>query len=855
MWGYRQGHSLALRPTKWSRRHWYVRASVVLAVVLLALIPVAVAQSSRRPPPGVQTAARALLEGRYDEVATLTSQLNQAEPAVAALIARALVARGRYEEAEATLRPVAQLQPTSEAALELGLLLQDLRRADAEAMLARVAVARVGRDAAGLTRVARALHALGRFREANGAYRDAAAAAPGDSAINTAWGLLFLEAHNNAEALNSFQEALADDPAYSPAMLGAARALAEDNPPQAIEIARKALEINPSDVGALVFLAGQAIDAGEREEGRAWLQKALAVNPSSLEALSLLAGLEYVEDDRSAFDAAVAKVLELSPSNGELFRVAGQVTARSYRFDEAVVLARRGLALEPRNPQVLADLGIHLLRTGDEPGAREVLESSFSIDPFNVVTFNLLQMMDTLDTFVTIEEGDIVLRMHEDEAPVLQRYALDLARRALASLSARYRFQVRGPILIEVFPKHDDFAVRIMGLPGMIGALGACFGRVVTMDSPRARPPGDFQWEATLWHELAHVVTLQMSNQRVPRWLTEGLSVYEETLARREWGRGMDVEFAQVLNRGESVKLRDLNAAFQSPQTISLAYFQAYLLAEHLVARFGDDGIQTLLRAYGQGLEGDAALEAALGTNFDELQTGFDEAVERRFGAMRAALEVPDRGEVLKMPLEILRPYASRYSDRYPVQFALGTALRQAGEPEAALQAFERAAELVPLAAGENSPNMQIAQIAIELEDRARAIVALEALMEADFNNLVAVRQLALLLGEDGVSDPTRLRPVYERIVAIDPFDAEAHARLGRLAMQRDDLAVAIREFQAVVSLRPVDLATAHTDLAESYFKSGQRAEARKEILAALEIAPSFERAQELLLEISETRR
>ena len=70
----------------------------------------------------------------------------------------------------------------------------------------------------------------------------------------------------------------------------------------------------------------------------------------------------------------------------------------------------------------------------------------------------------------------------------------------------------------------------------MIGALGACFGRVVTMDSPQARPPGEFQWEATLWHELAHVITLQMSNQRVPRWLTEGISVYEEKQARARVG-------------------------------------------------------------------------------------------------------------------------------------------------------------------------------------------------------------------------------------------------------------------------------------------------------------------------------
>ena len=244
-----------------------------------------------------------------------------------------------------------------------------------------------------------------------------------------------------------------------------------------------------------------------------------------------------------------------------------------------------------------------LLRTGDEPAAREAHEAAFKIDGFDVVTFNLLQMMDTLDGFVTSTDGDIVLRMHKAEAPVLQDYTLTLAKQALATLGKRYAFTPKGPILIEMFPKHDDFAVRNVGLPGMIGALGACFGRVVTLDSPKARPPGEFQWEATLWHELAHVITIQMSNQRVPRWLTEGISVYEETLQRSEWGRGMDVGFAGMLNGGETLKLRDLNAAFTNPKTISVAYFQASLLVEHLVATFGDTGLHKLLRSYGQGLE------------------------------------------------------------------------------------------------------------------------------------------------------------------------------------------------------------------------------------------------------------
>jgi Tfp pilus assembly protein PilF len=57
-----------------------------------------------------------------------------------------------------------------------------------------------------------------------------------------------------------------------------------------------------------------------------------------------------------------------------------------------------------------------------------------------------------------------------------------------------------------------------------------------------------------------------------------------------------------------------------------------------------------------------------------------------------------------------------------------------------------------------------------------------------------------------------------------------------------------------VLALGPVDKAAPHADLAESYLKSGQRAEARKQTLAALEIAPSYERAQNLLLELAGTR-
>ncbi|OFV93036.1 MAG: hypothetical protein A3G76_13735 [Acidobacteria bacterium RIFCSPLOWO2_12_FULL_65_11] len=827
-------------------------SAFVIAGVLLGIPIVSATAQVRRPGSPLQAATRAFIEGRFDQIESLTSAIDPADPNVVALKARAAIARGRYQEAEAMLRPVADRAPSSEAALALGLLRDMLGREDAQAVLLRVAaLGNRTNDPIELARAARALRALGRSRDANTLYQAAASGARDDVAIHTAWGELFLETYNITEAFKSFQMVLEADARWVPALVGAAWALVDDNPPQAVALAQQALTINPSSVDAYVFLARQAVDADQRDEARQLLQKALAVNPSSLDARAIVAGMAYVEDKPAEFDAEVARTLAIAPTRGDVYRVAGEMTAHSYRFDEAVELTRRGLAIEPGNARALAALGTHLLRTGDEPGARAALEASFKVDPYDVVTFNLLAMLDTLDKFETVTDGNLIFRMPKDDAPLLREYAVPLAHQALDTLGKRYEFTARGPILVEIFSKHDHFAVRNVGLPGMIGALGACFGRVVTLDSPKAQPPGTFQWEATLWHELAHVITLQMSNQRLPRWLSEGISVFEEGRARPEWARQQDIEFATLLERGETLKLGDLNAAFTDPRKISIAYFQAALLVEHLAAVYGDAGLRKLVSSFTQGISTATALKVALDTSFDELQPGFDQLVDRRFASLRRAMATrPEDATVMQLPLPALRLYAADRAGSYIVQMALGRALRREQQLDEAMAVFEKAAALVPIAQGADSPHAQMAAIAVEKNDRARAISELTALVAVDFDNVNAARQLASLLRQGGVTDPARLQPVYQRIAAVDPFDADAHSMLGRLAMQRNEPEVASREFRAVVALGPVDRAVALTDLAESYVRGGKTAEAKKQTLAALEIAPSYERAQILLLQL-----
>jgi tetratricopeptide (TPR) repeat protein len=186
--------------------------------------------------------------------------------------------------------------------------------------------------------------------------------------------------------------------------------------------------------------------------------------------------------------------------------------------------------------------------------------------------------------------------------------------------------------------------------------------------------------------------------------------------------------------------------------------------------------------------------------------------------------------------------------DSFAVQMQLAVALHQAKDPKAAIQALERASKLAPTATGDNNPNKMIAAIATEMKDTPRAIEALEALLKVDSADVESARQLAKLL--EPLADARRTEEAYRRVVGIDPFDRDAQAAYGRLALQREDNQAALRAFRAALASNPPDRAQAHVDLAEAYVSAGQVPEAKKEILAALEIAPSFERAQDLLLKV-----
>jgi tetratricopeptide (TPR) repeat protein len=305
----------------------------------------------------------------------------------------------------------------------------------------------------------------------------------------------------------------------------------------------------------------------------------------------------------------------------------------------------------------------------------------------------------------------------------------------------------------------------------------------------------------------------------------------------------MEVPFAAALEQGKTLKLADLNSGFTSPETIALAYFQASLLVDHIVKTFGKEKLLALVRSYGEGLDGDAAMTKTLGASMEQLQASFDQAVDARFAPLRSALK-PVEGIDLADP-SALRAATAVHPRNFRINLAYGRALASAKD-KAAFEPLERAASLVPMATGEESPHAVMAELALQLGDEPRALQEYQSLLAHDHTAIDPARKLAALAEKLGKPDIAALG--YERVVSLDPSDTGAHSGLGRLALSRNEPDVAIREFRAALALRPADRAGAHCNLGEAYLAKGLTADAKREALAALEIAPTFERAQDLLL-------
>jgi tetratricopeptide (TPR) repeat protein len=666
---------------------------------------------------------------------------------------------------------------------------------------------------------------LEQYDQANEQFRIATAPPDSDPLYKVRWGRLLHERFNNTDAVGLFQEALKKDPKNAQAYLGLAIVSADGFDGKAEDYAGRALVLDPKLAEAHEFAANLALENADTEHAIAQADEALALSSDALDAMAIRAAIELLAD-RSP-DPWLDKVRKVNPGYGEAYARVAHYLELNYRFDDAIVYYRKAVEADPKYWPARSQLGVSLMRMGQEDEPFKQLEMCYNNGYRDAETVNSLRLLDSYKNFVTYKENGTILRLRKSEAELLHPYFAAELQRIIPTYEKKYKMKLNGPVQVEVYPDHEDFAVRTMGMPGL-GALGVTFGQVVAMDSPSARKPGDFNWGSTLWHEMSHVYILTATGGRVPRWFTEGLAVHEETQVSPEWGDPVSPDILVAIRDKKLLPVAKLDRGFifpDYPAQVVVSYFEAGSICDYIKSHWSEDKLLDMVHSYAQRKTTPEVIQADLGVSPEEFDKQYLQWIDQRYGTMAANFDQ------WRKALEHLAE-----ADKQK-------------QYDAVLQQGEVVRRMYPQYIGDANTYEFLATTDLAKGDKKAATEVLTDYEKMGGEDPIMLKKLASL--EEELGQPKEAAATLDRINYIYPVhDEELHRHLGDLWFAQANYPGAIREYTAVVALNPLDKAGAYFHLAQAYNASGQRDKAEENVLASLEAAPGYRPAQKLLLDL-----
>jgi tetratricopeptide (TPR) repeat protein len=657
-----------------------------------------------------------------------------------------------------------------------------------------------------------------RYVEANDAFRDLVKAHPRNAGYRVRWGRLYLERFQPADAAQLFDEALKIDPNNAGAFMGLALVAAEGFESKAVELAHQALAADPHLLEAQELLARLALEDSDPKKADEEAHRALAMSPNSVQGKAILATIDWLNDKpETAWD----------PHAGAAYETAGAIFVLNRRYEEGIQFFRKAIELQPDLWSAHSQLGINLMRLGREDEARTQLELCYENGYKDKPTVNTLRLMDSYKNYVTYKTDTTILRLHKKEAELLHPYFEAEMQRALSTYEKKYGIKLDRPVQVEVYPDHEDFAVRTMGMPGL-GALGVTFGYVVAMDSPSGRPPGTFHWASTMWHELSHVYVLTMTKHRVPRWFTEGLAVHEETAVSPEWGDRLDPHVIAAIKDKKLLPVAELDRGFVRPSyptQVIVSYFEAGRICDYINREWGWDKLLAMIHDFATGASTPDVIQKELGMAPEQFDKHF-----------LASLEAETKKTV--DGFEDWRKHLMKVAEE-----------AKAGKNDDVIRDAVPIRDIYPDYVEAGSVYQFLADAYLAKDNKPAAIAELERYAKAGGRSPDTLKQLATLLEEAG--NRREAAEVLDRLNYIQPVDEELHRRLGDLWLSLGNAEGAIREYRAVLAQAPTDPAASHFSLAKAYRAYNRPGEAKDELLLSLEAAPGFRPAQKMLLELS----
>ena len=655
-------------------------------------------------------------------------------------------------------------------------------------------------------------------------------------------------------AANQYRGALKRFGKDPDAHFGLARAFYQSDRNLMIQSLDVALYINPSHVPSMILLAEHQIDCEDYAGAGELLDRAINVNPWNPELWAYRAVLAHQANDLEASVKHRAKALKFWPTNPRVDYLIGRKLSQKYRFAEGSAFQRRALRNDPNYLPAKIQLAQDLLRLGDEQEGWTLADEVHTSDAYNIEAYNLSNLHDHISEFTTLRADGFVVRMDKHEADIYGDMVIDLLRQAKTSLCEKYGAQLDKPVVVELFPEQKDFAVRTFGMPGGDGFLGVCFGNVITANSPKAQRP--ISWKALLWHEFCHVVTLNLTNNKMPRWLSEGISVYEELQRDPTWGQRMNPEYRGMILGDKLTPISELSAAFLSPPTpnhLQFAYYESSLVVEFLIERYGLESIKAILADLARGEQINASISKHAAP-IKDIEKQFETFARKRAEdlAPEVDFERLEKGQFDPADYVMLLEWVQEHPNNYWALTLYAKSLLANRKWAEAKEPLEKLIALYPQYVGEDNGYRLLAEAHRQLGETEQERNVLGKLAMISSNASYAYgRLLEIALEQEDWQSVLRYG---EKSMAVYPMLAQLHWQLGRAGEELGRDEQAVKSFQRLLLLDPADPADVNYRLGRLLLAKDP-AGAKRHVLMALAEAPRFRQAHRLLLKIiNETR-
>jgi tetratricopeptide (TPR) repeat protein len=336
----------------------------------------------------------------------------------------------------------------------------------------------------------------------------------------------------------------------------------------------------------------------------------------------------------------------------------------------------------------------------------------------------------------------------------------------------------------------------------------------------------------------------------MPRWLSEGVSVYEERQADKTWGQTMTPKYREMVLGDGFVPLSKLSGAFLSPPSplhLQFAYYESSLAVEFLVEKHGLETLKRVLVDLGAGMPINESLARYAGS-LDALDADFTEYARKKAKALAPEADWSEPELPRRASSGVITAWLADHPKNYPALSRLARQLINEGKCEAARLPLEEMQKLYPVDESANGPFAMLAEVYRELKQPAEERAALERLAELSDDDVDTFSRLTELATK--ADDWAAVKKYALRWLGVSPLMPAPHRAAAAAAEALADESLATESYQALLLLEPFDPAEIHLKLATALEKRGDLASAKRHALLALAETPRFRAAHERLLAI-----